>query len=52
MVEHNDWTLHDKAAHTTATLTEPAAHIPHGIPTEATYEEIAAALEIAMVTTT
>jgi hypothetical protein len=45
MMEHNGWTLGDKAAYLIATLNEPTAHILHSNPTGAKYKEVAAVLK-------
>jgi hypothetical protein len=45
IAEHNYWTPCKKATYLIATLNELAAHIIHGVPTGATYEEVTEALK-------
>jgi hypothetical protein len=45
VAEHSDWMPCDKATYQAITLNKPAAHILHGIPTEATYEKVTAVSE-------
>jgi hypothetical protein len=44
MVEHNYWTLREKATYLITALNEPTAHILHGVPAGVTYEEVAEVL--------
>jgi hypothetical protein len=43
--QHNYWTPRKKATYLIAAVSRMAAHIPHGVPTGATYEEVTEATE-------
>jgi hypothetical protein len=44
VMEHNYWTLNEKASYLIAKLKEPAELILHGVPTGATYVKVTEAL--------
>jgi hypothetical protein len=45
VAKHNGWTLREQEPDLTAALSEPAAHILHGVTTAATYKEVSEAHE-------
>jgi hypothetical protein len=45
MAEHNYWMPCEKAMYLITTLNELAAHLLHGVPTLAAYEEVMETLE-------